>query len=47
MVSACNAWVPRIRTANDARRQQIASLDQVQWAVLETSRAISFIKKPS
>jgi uncharacterized membrane protein YcaP (DUF421 family) len=35
-----------MRTANDARRQQIASLDEVQWAVLETSGAISF-KKPS
>ena len=30
-----------------ARLQQIASLDQVQWAVLETSGAISFIKKSS
>jgi uncharacterized membrane protein YcaP (DUF421 family) len=29
------------------RQQQIASLDEVQWAVLETSGAISFIKKPS
>jgi uncharacterized membrane protein YcaP (DUF421 family) len=28
-----------------ARLQQIASLDEVQWAVLETSGAISFIKK--
>jgi uncharacterized membrane protein YcaP (DUF421 family) len=29
-----------------ARLQQIASLDDVQWAVLETSGSISFIKKP-
>jgi uncharacterized membrane protein YcaP (DUF421 family) len=28
-----------------ARLQQIASLDEVRWAVLETSGAISFIKK--
>ena len=28
-----------------ARLQQIASLDDVQWAVLETSGAISFIRK--
>jgi uncharacterized membrane protein YcaP (DUF421 family) len=28
-----------------ARLQQISSLDEVQWAVLETSGAISFIKK--
>jgi uncharacterized membrane protein YcaP (DUF421 family) len=28
-----------------ARQQQIASLDEVQWAVLETTGAISFIKK--
>src|SRR3954471_24984787 len=31
----------------EMRQQQIASLDEVQWAVLETSGAISFIKKPS
>jgi len=29
----------------EARQQQIPSLDEVQWAVLETSGAISFIKK--
>jgi len=29
----------------EARQQQIASLDEVQWAVLGTSGAISFIKK--
>jgi uncharacterized membrane protein YcaP (DUF421 family) len=28
-----------------ARRQQIASLDRIQWAVLETSGQISFIEK--
>jgi uncharacterized membrane protein YcaP (DUF421 family) len=28
-----------------ARQQSIASLDQVDWAVMETSGAISFIKK--
>ena len=31
--------------AEEMRKQQIASLDEVQWAVLETSGAISFIKK--
>ena len=29
----------------EARLQQIGSLDEVRWAVLETSGAISFIKK--
>ena len=29
----------------EARQQQIPSLDELQWAVLETSGAISFIKK--
>ena len=29
----------------EARQQQIRSLDDVQWAVLETSGTISFIKK--
>jgi len=29
-----------------ARRQNIAKLEDVQWAVLETSGTISFIKKP-
>lgn len=29
----------------EARLQQISSLDEVQWAVLETSGNISFIKK--
>jgi uncharacterized membrane protein YcaP (DUF421 family) len=29
----------------EARQQQIASLDEVQWAVIETSGNISFIKK--
>ena len=33
--------------AQEMRQQQIASLDEVQWSVLETSGAISFIKKPS
>ncbi len=33
--------------AQEMRQQQIASLDEVQWAVLETSGTISFIKKPS
>jgi uncharacterized membrane protein YcaP (DUF421 family) len=27
------------------RQQSIATLDEVQWAVMETSGAISFIKK--
>jgi uncharacterized membrane protein YcaP (DUF421 family) len=31
--------------AAQARLQQIGSLDEVKWAVLETSGAISFIKK--
>jgi uncharacterized membrane protein YcaP (DUF421 family) len=31
--------------AAQARIQQIGSLDEVQWAVLETSGTISFIKK--
>ena len=31
--------------AAEARQQQIASLDEVRWAVLETSGKISFIKK--
>jgi uncharacterized membrane protein YcaP (DUF421 family) len=31
--------------ASQARLQQIASLEDVQWAVLETSGTISFIKK--
>jgi uncharacterized membrane protein YcaP (DUF421 family) len=29
----------------EARQQQIASADEIQWAVLETSGNISFIKK--
>jgi uncharacterized membrane protein YcaP (DUF421 family) len=29
----------------EARQQQIASLGEVQWAVIETSGNISFIKK--
>ena len=29
-----------------ARQQNIAKIDDVQWAVMETSGAISFIKKP-
>ena len=32
--------------AQEARIQQIASLDDVQWAVLEKTGQISFIKKP-
>jgi uncharacterized membrane protein YcaP (DUF421 family) len=31
--------------AEEARKQQIASLDEVRWAVLETSGVITFIKK--
>jgi uncharacterized membrane protein YcaP (DUF421 family) len=33
--------------AEEARQQQIASLDDVQWAVLEASGQISFIPKKS
>ena|SRR5205807_313953 len=33
--------------AEQARQAQIESLDQVKWAVLETSGQISFIKKES
>jgi uncharacterized membrane protein YcaP (DUF421 family) len=29
---------------SEARQQQIASLDQVEWAVLETSGRISFLQ---
>jgi uncharacterized membrane protein YcaP (DUF421 family) len=29
----------------EARQQQIASLDEVRWAVLESSGKVSFIKK--
>ena len=32
--------------AQEARLQQIASLDNVEWAVLERTGQISFIKKP-
>ena len=32
--------------AAEARLQQIASLEQVQWAILETNGSISFIAKP-
>ena len=31
--------------AEEARKQNIASIDEVQWAVMETSGEISFIKK--
>jgi uncharacterized membrane protein YcaP (DUF421 family) len=31
--------------AAEARKQQIPSLDQIQWAVLETGGTISFIPK--
>jgi uncharacterized membrane protein YcaP (DUF421 family) len=31
--------------AEEARKQQIASLSEVEWAVLETSGIITFIKK--
>jgi len=31
--------------AEEARRQQIAHIDDVQWAILETSGTISFIPK--
>jgi uncharacterized membrane protein YcaP (DUF421 family) len=31
--------------AEEARQQQIASLDQVEWAILEANGSVSFIKK--
>jgi uncharacterized membrane protein YcaP (DUF421 family) len=31
--------------AEEARQQQIASLDQVDWAILEANGSVSFIKK--
>jgi uncharacterized membrane protein YcaP (DUF421 family) len=31
--------------AEEMRQQQIASLDEVQWAILESNGSISFIKK--
>ncbi len=37
----------REEVAEEARKQQIASLDDVAWAVLETSGDISFIPKQS
>ena len=34
--------------AEEARQQQIASLDEVEWAILEANGSISFItKEPS
>ena len=33
--------------AEEMRQQQIASFDDVQWAILETNGSISFIEKPS
>jgi uncharacterized membrane protein YcaP (DUF421 family) len=33
--------------AEEARNQQIAKLDEVKWAVLETNGRINFIKKPA
>ena len=33
--------------AEEARKQSIAHLDEVRWAVLETDGQISFIKKQS
>jgi uncharacterized membrane protein YcaP (DUF421 family) len=33
--------------AEEARQQQISSLDQVEWAILEANGSISFIKKGS
>jgi uncharacterized membrane protein YcaP (DUF421 family) len=29
----------------EARLQQIASLDEIQWAVLESNGKVSFVKK--
>jgi uncharacterized membrane protein YcaP (DUF421 family) len=37
--------ITREEVAAEARLQQIPSLDQVRWGVLETSGKISFIKK--
>jgi uncharacterized membrane protein YcaP (DUF421 family) len=43
--------VPRLlsltedEVAEEMRQQQIASIEQVQWAILEPSGSISFIEK--
>jgi hypothetical protein len=51
MVSARNAWVPRIRSANDARRQVRRTLLALATLVpvlgLFNATLISLIKKPS
>jgi uncharacterized membrane protein YcaP (DUF421 family) len=31
--------------AEEMRMQQIASFDEVQWAIVETNGSISFVKK--
>jgi uncharacterized membrane protein YcaP (DUF421 family) len=31
--------------AEEARQQQIASIDQIEWAILEANGSVSFIKK--
>jgi len=38
--------VTMVDLAAAMRQQNVGSLDDVQWAVMETSGAISFIKKP-
>ncbi|MDX6507441.1 MAG: hypothetical protein QOG06_2085, partial [Gaiellaceae bacterium] len=37
----------RAELAEEARMQQIGSLDEVSWAILEKSGQISFIQKQS
>jgi uncharacterized membrane protein YcaP (DUF421 family) len=36
----------QIVTCQPSRRQNVAKIDDVQWAVMVTSGAISFIEKP-
>jgi len=43
----CRERLTREEVAEEARQQQIASLEDVQWAVLESNGKISFIPKRS
>ena len=35
----------REEVAEEARQQQISSIDEIEWAILESNGSISFIKK--